>query len=383
MKHIYLKHYLSGLVFCLSFFVLQAQPAGYYDAASGLNGAELKTALHNIIDNHTVKSYDYLWTAFETTDDDAQGYVWDMYSNCTFVFDTNQCGTFSNECDCYNREHSFPKSWFGGEVSPMYTDLFQVVPTDGYVNNRRGNYPYGETTSPDYTSDNGSKLGPCSVAGYSGTVFEPIDEYKGDFARNYFYMATRYEDVISGWETLDTNGDAVLDGTSFPVFETWFLNMLGEWHENDPVPQKEIDRNNTVYGIQNNRNPFIDHPEYVHDIWGVGSTLATEPGNHVSDFSAHTITLNWNDATGGTLPDGYLVRMSDAGFAGIANPVDGTAINDDFSNKNIAYGIETCTFGGLTANTTYYFKIFGYTGSGSSIDYKTDGAVMQVSLEAR
>ena len=386
-KHIcmnnFLRNYFLVIILLFGQFLTYAQPDGYYDDANGLSGAALKTALYGIIDNHTAKFYDDLWTAFQTTDDNASGKVWDMYSNCTFTFVTNQCGNYSNECDCYNREHSFPKSWFGGEVSPMYTDLFHVVPTDGKVNGIRSNYPFGETDSPSTTTGNGSMLGPCSVSGYSGTVFEPIDEYKGDFARNYFYMATRYENVIAGWYINSTEADVVLMNNSFPVYETWFLNMLGEWHENDPVSTKETDRNNAVYAIQNNRNPFIDHPEYVYEIWGVGATLSPEPSNHAEDFSANCITLNWTDATGTTLPDGYLVRMSSTSFAVIVTPVDGTTVSDDFSNKNIAYGLEKAVFGQLTPGTTYYFKIFGYSGSGASIDYKTDGSVQQISIEAR
>ena len=115
----------------------------------------------------------------------------------------------------------------------------------------RSNYPYGEVSSPTYTSDNGSKLGPCSYSGYTGTVFEPIDEFKGDLARTYFYMATCYEDRISGWSS------AVLDGSSYPCYTTWFLNMLLEWDAQDPVSQREIDRNNAVYSVQGNRNPFV------------------------------------------------------------------------------------------------------------------------------
>lgn len=366
----------------LAFQIMAQIPAGYYDAAAGLNGAQLKTALHNIIDDHTVKSYDYLWTAFQSTDENPQGYVWDMYSNCEFVFMNDQCENYNGECDCYNREHSFPLSWFN-DLSPVKSDLFQVYPTDGQVNGIRGNFPYGETTAPEITTGNGSKRGPCSISGYNGTVFEPIDQYKGDFARTYFYMATRYEDLIDEWYDNSAEADAVLQPNSFPVFETWFLNMLGDWHVDDPVSQKEIDRNNAVYNIQDNRNPFIDHPEYVYAIWGVGATPAPEPSNHATGFSAHCITLNWEDASGEPLPDGYLVRMSDAGFESIATPVDGTPVNDDFSNRNIAYGVETCIFGGLTPNTTYYFKIFGYTGSGTSIDYKLDGSVEQVSVEAK
>src|SRR5665648_900188 len=141
-------------------------PAGYYDPASGKTGKALQQSLHDIIDNHTVLTYSDLWTSFQNTDKKADGTVWDMYSDTpggtpayTFTFSTDQCGNYSAEGDCYNREHSFPKSWFN-DASPMYTDLFHLYPTDGYVNNRRGNYPFGETASPLWTSTNGSMVGP-------------------------------------------------------------------------------------------------------------------------------------------------------------------------------------------------------------------------------
>ena len=251
-------------------------PSGYYNTATG-TGSTLKTQLYNIIKDHSSITYDQLWTSFPSTDTKANGKVWDVYSDIPndtppyeFTFISNQCGTYDSEGDCYNREHSFPSSWFGGEVSPMYTDLFQIYPTDGYVNGQRSNYPFGEVGSASWTSQNGSKKGTCSYTGYTGIVFEPIDEYKGDFARSYFYMATRYENVISTWYANSTEADAVLQNNSFPVFETWFLNMLGEWSVNDPVSQKEIDRNEAIYAIQGNRNPYIDHPEYVYSVWGVG-----------------------------------------------------------------------------------------------------------------
>lgn len=373
---------LGFLSFLGSTTLLSQPPSGYYNTATG-TGEALKTQLFNIINDHTTISYEGLWTAFQTTDENAGGKVWDMYSNCTFTFVTNQCGNYAVECDCYNREHSFPASWFN-DATPMYTDLFHLVPTDGKVNQERGNYPFGETNSPVYTSGNGSKRGPCSYPGYTGTVFEPIDAYKGDFARTYFYMATRYEDVVAGWFDNDPEADAVLQPNDFPVFETWFLNMLGEWHVADPVSQKEIDRNNEIYTTyQGNRNPFIDHPEYVYQIWGVGQSLDPEPTNHAASFSAHCITLNWTDATGTVTPDGYLVRMSSTSFEAIATPVDGTSVADDFSNKNVAYGVGQCIFGSLSPNTLYYFKIFGYTGSGANIDYKTDGTLQQISLLAK
>lgn len=261
---------------------LSAQiPSGYYNSANGLAGSQLQQALHNIIDDHTVINYGDLWDYFEATDKKPNGKVWDVYSDIPggnppyeFTFYTDQCGNYNEEGDCYNKEHSFPKSWFGGEVYPMYSDLFQIYPTDGWVNNKRGNFPYGEVNNASWTSMNGSKLGACSYSGYNGTVFEPIDGYKGDLARTYFYMATRYFGEDGSWPGSDmTNGAQPLE---------WALNLLYDWHTQDPVSQKEINRNNAIYQIQDNRNPFIDHPEYVGVIW-FNTTVENELMN-VSDF---------------------------------------------------------------------------------------------------
>jgi endonuclease I len=249
-------------------------PANYYNSAAGLTGAQLKTALYNIIKGHTVQAYP-LWTWYDNTDLRTDGKIWDMYTdNCVFTYSTDQCGgSYSNICDCYNNEHSFPKSWFG-DVAPMNSDIFHIYPTDGKVNGMRSNYPFGETSSG--TVYGNSKLGNSTFAGYTGVVFEPADQYKGDFARTYFYMVTRYENVVASWETMDTQGygDAVLDGTSFPCFEPWALSLLLKWNTQDPVSQKEIDRNNKIYTlVQHNRNPYIDHPEWVTSIWGPTSGI--------------------------------------------------------------------------------------------------------------
>lgn len=245
-------------------------PPGYYDPAAGLTGLELQQALHDIIDDHDCITYDDVWLAFYTTDDLPGGYVWDMYSDVPggtppylYELGNDQGGSASGEGEGYNREHSWPKSWFGGEVLPMYTDMFQIVPSDIYVNNRRGNYPYGEVNAPTWVSMNGSMLGSCSWPGYSGTVFEPIDGYKGDFARNYFYMATRYLGEDSGWP-----GSPMTDGA---VLYSWAEEMLICWHLQDPVSDKETDRNEAVYAIQNNRNPYIDHPEFVLSVYDPAS----------------------------------------------------------------------------------------------------------------
>ncbi len=259
------RHIACGLLLFLG-LALRAQPPGYYDPAEGLSGEALRQALHTLIGNQSVRTYSQLWEDFLKTDAKADGTVWDMYSDnpagpepYVYTFVTNQCGNYSGEGDCYNREHSFPKSWFGGEILPMYTDLFHLYPTDGYVNNQRGNLPYGETASPSWTSLNGSRVGPCSVSGYTGNVFEPIDAYKGDLARTYFYMAVRYYGEDGSWP-----GSDMTDGAE-PL--PWALAMLIQWNEEDPVSEKEIARNDSVYKIQGNRNPFIDRPQYVDAIW--------------------------------------------------------------------------------------------------------------------
>ncbi len=257
------------LFIVIGIFIIQSLfagiPDGYYDSAEGKEGYELKTALYNTIKGHTSVSYTPgVWNAFETTDVRADEYVWDTYSDCdfTFVDDQDPGSGGTSECEYYNREHSFPRAWFGGEIAPMNTDVFHIMPTDKYVNNQRGSLEYGEVSAPTQTLNNGSKIGPNTYGSFSGTVFEPIDEYKGDFARNYFYMATRYEDVISSWP-----GSGMLDGSSDQCFDDWALEMLIEWHADDPVSQKELDRNDAIYAIQDNRNPFIDHPEYVNYVY--------------------------------------------------------------------------------------------------------------------
>ena len=269
------------LLFILSIGLTNAQPpAGYYDPANGLTGYALKSALESIIDEvndgngqpfHDVTvTYSQLWTLYETSDVRPDGFVWDMYSNCDFIFGTNQDdGTGGgSECQKYNREHTFPRSWFDNDTNhPIFADAFHVVPADKKVNAERGNLAFGEVASPFYTSLNGSLIGTSSISGPTGNVFEPIDTYKGDIARGLFYLAVRYQDDIGSWEANDVDGDSMLDGSNDKVFEQWALDMLYSWHLLDPVSQKEIDRNNAIFNHQDNRNPFIDNPQYVEDIW--------------------------------------------------------------------------------------------------------------------
>lgn len=285
---------MNGFFSCRNFFLLLllllnvslfAQiPSGYYTNAKNKKEKELKTALAVIIRPHTERSYKNLWSDFQSTDKAADGTVWDMYSSVTkFTFVKEQCGNYSSEGDCYNREHSFPKSWFNDET-PMYTDLYHIYPTDGYVNNRRGNDPFGETNSPTYSSTGGfSKLGRSSFPGYSDVVFEPNDEYKGDFARTYFYMVTCYENNVSSWNS------PMLANNKYPAFDTWAVNLLLKWCREDPVSKKEKDRNEAVYKIQHNRNPFIDFPGLEELIWGNKKDVAFDPDGYTGITSAETL----------------------------------------------------------------------------------------------
>jgi endonuclease I len=305
---------ILGFLFVAISFQLSGQiPAGYYDPASGKTGVALQSALHGIIKNHTVVSYTSIPGFFPQTDLKPGNVVWDMYSDVpggtppyTYHYNAgDECGNYNGEGDCYNREHSWPKSWFN-DASPMYSDMFHIYPTDGYVNGMRSNYPYGTVGSSSWTSQNGSKLGNCNWPGYSGTVFEPINEYKGDFARTYFYMSTRYYTEDSGWN--------ITDMTNKSQLKPWALQMMLHWHNTDPVSTKETNRNNAMYGIQHNRNPFIDHPEYAAMIWGnpVGTgniqdeilTVTVYP-NPVSDFCRISIS----GENGSTLPEVKLISI--------------------------------------------------------------------------
>ena len=284
------------LLFILcSFFVLtitakSVTPAAslpaYYEDLQGKSGKSLFDAVHVVAkEGYSSLGYDGLWGAYKKTDMRDNGKIWDMYSDCSWTVGSDQCGSYSSECDCYNREHSIPKSWFGGSKSGPGCDIFQVVPTDGYVNNKRSNYAFGEVSSASYTYD-GAKLGSAknititggnTIAGNtgasiscSGTVFEPRDEYKGDFARGYFGTMIKW-----------ANGDysAFTTGDGSKIFSSNYstgafgltkygVALLMKWHRQDPVSQKEVDRNNGIQQTQGNRNPFIDYPYLAEFIWG-------------------------------------------------------------------------------------------------------------------
>ena len=265
---------IVGLLFSVANIFAQI-PTGYYDGTAGLTGAALKTKLSQIITSgHQTKSYDALDDEYPNSDKDSyyekDGTVLDIYSEnptetdpYVYQFGVKKCGNYKIEGDCYNKEHIFPQGYFN-KASPMVSDIHHIVPTDGKVNGMRSNFPFGNVgSSVSYTSKNGSKLGTSNSVNYSGKVFEPINEFKGDVARMIFYFATRYEAKLKDFDAND-----ILTNTSFPGIQSWELEVLKQWHTQDPVSQREIDRNNAAYTYQGNRNPFINHQEYVAQIWG-------------------------------------------------------------------------------------------------------------------
>ena len=248
-----------------------AIPANYYNAVDGKKNADaILNALNGIIGSHTVLNYNALEDYYEQTDFYADT-LWDMYSTCYF---TMQHANVAQQkvCDGWNKEHLVCQSWFSANGAK--SDLFNVYPTDARINNLRSAFPYGVVgTNNGFSKDPDhhglGKLGTSTTSGV-GTCYEPDDAYKGDFARSFFYMVACYRNG-----SLNAAAGAKMF-TAVPTNLTAYsLSFLLDWHRNDPVSQKEIDRNQAVYGIQHNRNPFIDYPELVEYIWGnkAGQTI--------------------------------------------------------------------------------------------------------------
>lgn len=237
------------------------------------SGIRLQDTLHDLIVVHKDLGYDNLWTAFGVTDRRPDGKIYDIYSSISnFEFQAKGESVSSSEGVNYNREHSVPQSWFG-KASPMKADLFHVYPVDGHTNSLRNDHPYGEVGKVEKSTAGGfSRYGtPTKECGAPCPVFEPNDVYKGDLARTYFYMMTCYKDRSAGW-TGEVFGKTSAPDThtgydNYPGMARWALRMFIRWSAEDPVSQKERDRNEAIYQLQGNRNPFIDSPGLERFIW--------------------------------------------------------------------------------------------------------------------
>ena len=360
---------IVGLLFSVANIFAQI-PTGYYDGTAGLSGSALKTKLSSIISSgHQTKSYDALDDEYPNSDKDSyyekDGTVLDIYSEnptetdpYVYQFGVKKCGNYKIEGDCYNKEHIFPQGYFN-KASPMVSDIHHIVPTDGKVNGMRSNFPFGNVgSSVSYTSKNGSKLGTSNSVNYSGKVFEPINEFKGDVARMIFYFATRYEAKLKDFDAND-----ILTNTSFPGIQSWELEVLKQWHTQDPVSQREIDRNNAAYTYQGNRNPFIDHQEYVAQIWGTTTPDTENPSTPtnliVTGSTSSTISLSWTASTDNIMVATYDIYL------------DGMLKTSSSSNS--------ITVTGLNPSTTYsfYVKAKDAAGNTSSQSNTTTGTTTE------
>ena len=340
----------------------------YYMNADGKKGQALKTAMFNIINGYyngnKFKQISYgsgrlngVWGAFQKTDVLANGTtIRDRYSNIThYTVGDDQGSSSANEGEGgYNREHSFPKSWFGNSTAAgPGTDLHHIYPTDVTVNSHRGNLPYGENNGESYKSANGySKCGICTFVGsekehFTNECFEPDDEWKGDFARAYFYMVTCYESSQTSWSS------EMLSGNAYPAFKEWAINLLLKWATQDPVSDIEIARNEAVCGYQYNRNPFIDYPGLEQYIWGSKQTKAFsynnyEGGGGTTDKEDVTMTFSATSVTA-TLGQAFTaptLSTTPSGLAVVYSSSDTNVATVDSSTGNVtllAAGTTTIT----------------------------------------
>lgn len=281
IDHTDMKKQLLTLFLACTTWAMAEVPENYKEAYAGLAGRQGEALFDAIsaiaAEGYQAHSYSDLWTYYYTTDTDADGKIWDIYSTCRFTPGTNQCGNYSSVCDCYNREHSVPKSWFGGNTSNAPgNDLFHLYPTDGKVNGQRSNYAYGECANGSSLSGSAlGRLGSSTLAGYEnvGTVFEPADMYKGDLARSYFGMIVRYGrsyafNQAEGGMTMFSNTDLHIGADNNYGLTDYSVALLMAWHAADTLSEKETQRNTAIQQTQGNRNPFIDCPVLADYLWG-------------------------------------------------------------------------------------------------------------------
>lgn len=301
------------------FFLQAAIPTGYYNNAEGKSAAALKTALHQIIANDTTGYLSYgsgtnsTWQGFYSTDRIVEtNQVIDMYSSILRYFGSNSTSSVSG----MNIEHSLPKSWWGGSTSvAAYKELHHLCPSDANANSAKSNHPLGVVTATPSFDNGVSKVGTSTYLGYNGTVFEPANEYKGDFARIYFYMVTAYQNYNGSWSY-----GYMLNNNTYPVLNAYAQSLLLEWHRQDPVSAKETARNEAVYGFQNNRNPYVDYPELAEHVWGNKTTVpfSTEgnPGNTafinaVVNHLSSNATMNFSTKNNLTVQQSIRIKGND------------------------------------------------------------------------
>lgn len=382
---------ISFVLFCFANAAALAQPkVGYYTAATldGKNGRSLELSLQDIVYPHTRWSYDDLWEAYKTTDPGPQDsipasytggktdLIYDMYAWMKdfpkFYSDNDHSQTGG-----FNREHCVPNSWWGAKEGNTYaySDLHHLVPGDGAANNAKGDYPLGEYKSgmtlvfPKENKTNTSgklyvtTVNPASHVwkvqnseeyGGATDIFEPADQYKGDFARMYLYLVCAYEGKVN-WATTYMFYN---EGTNnYTTIRPWALDLLLKWHRQDPVSQKELDRNNAVESLQENRNPFIDYPELIEYIWGNKTTenfvLANAKSSYDEAKKTASITFKLNAQLGKPFK-GFTYTTNSDGATAYSSSNPEVATVDATTGKITLKSAGTTTITFTTAATATY-----------------------------
>jgi len=246
-----MKHTITFLILLALSFHGVTQQTGYYNGADGKSGEELKTALYNIIKGHDTYEYYSSSTVFEESDQDPNN-----PENVILVYTGRSAdnGNYGSGGDYINREHVWAKSHGDfGEEPPEGSDFHNLKPADASVNMDRSNLDF---------DNGGSQHSEATGCYFDGNSWEPRDEVKGDIARILFYMATRYEGE-NGEEDLKL----VDEVNTSPSPEHGKLSTLLEWNNQDPPDAFERNRNNVIFRWQDNRNPFIDNPQWANLIW--------------------------------------------------------------------------------------------------------------------
>ena len=353
------------LVALLGTLSLWAIDQSYYTTINNKKGATLRDNLYEItLAGPKDMSYNKLWTVYSSTDvyptDSVgkAGKIWDMYSNVLWTPGDDQCGSYSNVGSCYNREHSVPKSWFK-EKTPAYYDLCHLVPTDGYVNNQRGNDPFGECANGtrlkngDYVAT--GKYGSSTFEGYTsiGNVFEPDDQYKGDFARIYMYMAVRYKK--GNTNEVSISGEMFNTEDKNYGFTDYSVALLMKWHRMDPVSVKEITRNDSMEVKQSNRNPFVDYPILAEYLWGNMTSETFTLDNAIASFDPAFVpgVSDGSNTTSPRIiaPAGTINFGSTDMITAITQDVYFHAANLEDGNLTLAISGDNAAFFSLASNT--------------------------------
>lgn len=363
------RKYVLSMAFFLSASTFADIPTGYYNSVNTSSAAALKSSLHEIIDDHqrfpyTSSSTD-TWDILESADQDPNNSsnVIDIYKNASYP----KAGGGNS---FYNREHSWPKSYGfpkDGSSNYAYTDAHHLFIADSSYNSSRSNKPYDNCSGCDekVTLSNNGRGGTANDSNWTTGSFtqgswQTWDGRKGDVARALMYMAVRYEGgthsvtgvtepdlILTDDRTLIENSNA---GSNINVAYMGLKSVLIQWHKDDPVDAFEYRHNEVVYSHQGNRNPFIDHPEYVSCVFegvcnGSGDTTPpATPNNLLASGGSNEITLSWSPNSDSDLAGYHIYRSESA--------------SGNYIRINSALHTTTnYTDSSLASNTTYFYKI--------------------------